>query len=201
MSDVNPQAVAETDGQSKTVAEAESAPDLDSILKQYEADTTSSTTSTASTTVPETTTTPDLKAIESRINEFEKRAAMDEYRKDMDGFIKNIRGELDAEIFDDTYVEAWVDAQARKDPRLTKAWLNRKTDPKSIEKIAKAMNKSFTDKFKNLPDRQITSDTEAVVAAVRGASTKTPGQDKPADFKKMSDRDFNKMQNELIYNR
>ena len=195
MSDVNTQAVAETDGQSKTAAEAESAQDLDSILKQYETETTPETT-------PETSTTaPDLKAIEARMNEYDKRVMMDEYRKDMDGFIKNIRGELDPEVFDDMMVEAWVDAQARKDPRLTKAWLSRKTDPKSIERIAKAMNKSFTDKFTNLPDKQITSDTEAVVAAVRGASNKTPGQDKPVDLNKMSDRDFNKLQNNLIYGR
>lgn len=197
MSDVNPQAVAETDSQSKTGVEAESAPDLDSILQQYDAE--ASKAETTAQPTPETATIPDLKAINARINEFENRVAMEDYKKDMGEFVKKVRGELDSDIFDDVMIEAFVDAQARKDPRLTKAWLNRKTDPKSIEKIAKAMNKSFSDKFSRLTDRKITEDTEAVVAAVRGASTKTPGQDKPVDFKKLSDREFNKLQNSLIY--
>src|SRR3990172_10497988 len=195
MSDVNPQAVAETDGQSKTVAEAESALDQDSILKQYE-------TETAPETTPETSTTaPDLKAIEARMNEYDKRVMMDEYRKDISDFIKKVRGDLDPEMFSDKFVEAYLSIEADADKRIQRAWLNRKNDPKTIDKMAKNWNKSFTDKFTNLPDKQITSDTEAVVAAVRGASNKTPGQDKPVDLNKMSDRDFNKLQNSLIYGR
>ena len=30
--------------------------------------------------------------------------------------------EIDPEFFDDTFVESWMDAQARQDPRLADAW-------------------------------------------------------------------------------
>lgn len=112
------------------------------------------------------------------------------FRQDMQKTIATVRGELDPETFDEPLVEAWIDAQARQDPRLKTAWVNRHASPKQFERVVQGLARNFAKKFSRLPDRNATEDRAAVTAAVRGASTKAP-EGKAPDFKEMSDAEFN----------
>lgn len=111
------------------------------------------------------------------------------FRQDMDKTIKNVRGDLDAEFFDDTFVESWIDAQARQDPRLHQAWLNRQANPKQFQKVVETLGRNFSKKYGKLPDKGATEDREAVSNAVRGASTRAPEGQAP-DFSRMSNNEF-----------
>jgi hypothetical protein len=101
------------------------------------------------------------------------------FQKDMNATIKNVRGDLPEELFDGPLVQAWIDAQAKKDPRLATAWANRHTDPKKFEQVVGALGKEFSKIRPKLPDKQATEDREAVTAAVRGASTQAPAGKAP----------------------
>lgn len=111
------------------------------------------------------------------------------FRQDMDKTIKNVRGDLDAEFFDDTFVESWIDAQARQDPRLHQAWLNRQANPKQFQKVVETLGRNFAKKYSKLPDKGVTEDREAVSNAVRGASTKAP-EGKAPDYSRLSNNEF-----------
>ena len=200
MSDEKQTSVDETKVESTTSTAADGATgdDLDTLLKEYEGGTSQKPPETA--VVQE----PDIKQVAQEIQQFRKEQAANEYQKDIASFVKTVRGDLDSEMFDDTMMEAYVDAYARKNPAFIKAWSERKTNPQKFEKIGKALNKEFAKRFENLPDRKVTEDTEAFAAAVRGAKTTTPTPEKTYDNKslnKMGDRDFRKLENELIYGR
>jgi hypothetical protein len=119
------------------------------------------------------------------------------FRQDMDKTVKAIRGELDPEMFDDATVRGWINARADDDPRLAQAWVNRHSHPKQFEKVVAQLGRDFQKKFSKLPDKQATEDREAVTAAVRGASTKTP-ESKAPDYSKMSDADLAKEKERLF---
>lgn len=142
----------------------------------------------------------DLETVHKELTEWRKEKARDEYQRDISGVVKGVRGDLDPEAFDDVLVEAWIDAEARKDPRLAKAWQDRKANPRQFDKVVSQLGRSFRKKFAQLPDRNLTEDREAVANAVRGASKQSPTNHDDIDTKKvaqMSDADFEKFVKEV----
>lgn len=108
------------------------------------------------------------------------------FQQDMQATVKDVRGDLPADLYDDDFVQAWIDAQATKDPRLANAWLNRSADPKKFGQVKAALGRDFAKRYGRIPDKQATEDREAVTAAVRGASTQAPAGKAP-DYSKMTD--------------
>lgn len=129
-------------------------------------------------------------------DEAARKAEQDrQFKIDMDKTVANVRGEFDPSVFDDTFMESWIDAQARNDPRLQNAWANRHNDPKAFGQIVEGLGRNFNKKFKALPDKQVTEDREAVAEAVRGASKQAPAA-KAVDYASMSDAEFSKYTDE-----
>jgi hypothetical protein len=159
--------------------------DLDKLLSQYDQQTQSHA---APPTQPEpkagpagdpkTQTDPVVTALANRL-----------FKQDMNETIKQVRGNLDPAFFDEPFVKAWIDGQATQDPRLTKAWLERDSNPKQFQKVVDQLGRNFAKKYGKLPDRNATEDREAVTAAVRGASTKAP-EGKAPDFAGMSNVEY-----------
>ena len=114
--------------------------------------------------------------------------------KALNEMVGTIRGDIDPEIFDDDFVLAWADAQARKDERIRQAFLDRGRDPASYKKVMSSLGKRLEGYINGLPDRKATEDRAAVTAAVRGASKQRSAQsDDDIDFGKvrgLSDNDF-----------
>ena len=162
--------------------------ELDKLLSEFDS---SKTTQPPATAQPEQNTgaADDLKALTDQVKGLLSETAQVKFRQDMDVTIKNVRGDLDPEFFDDTFVESWMDAQARQDPRLAAAWANRHANPKQFGKVVDTLGRTFVKKYGKLPDKAATEDREAVTAAVRGASTKAP-PDTPPDLSKMSNAQF-----------
>lgn len=163
--------------------------DLDSLLASYDGQQTEKPTPPAK---PETTGdgTPDLKALTEQVQGLLSETQRQTFQRDMAETVKAVRGNLDAEIFDDQIVEAWMDAQARNDPRLNQAWLDRHKNPKQFQKVVEGLGRAFEKKYgKALVDKGATEDRAAVASAVRGASTQAP-EGKAPNFSAMSDREF-----------
>lgn len=195
-----PQAVVtETEVPAKPGAEVEGArtePDLDKLLAQYDEQVKSGSTETE----PEKAkpgTGDDLSAIRKEVSDLKKRDHEREFRADMDATIKTVKGDLP---FDDATVEALIDAEARKDPRLARAWRDRADSPKQFQQVVEALGRTLAKKFTRLPDLNATEDRALVSAAVRGASTKAP-EGKAPDYSKLSNQEFNrKVEDELGFN-
>lgn len=79
---------------------------------------------------------------------------------------------------------------AIEDPRLRKAYENRRSDPAGWNKVLKAAGKAIRNEFSGLPDKKLTDDREAVAATIRGASKTSSSEDDTPNFSKMSDSEY-----------
>jgi hypothetical protein len=174
--------------------------DLDTLLKEFDQHEPKPVVS--STTKPEPGQEPDLKALAQKfesVEGFVRQQSAVQYKQDMAKTVEAVRGDLPAEIFDDGMIESWLDGQARNDPRLAQAWMERNTNPKQFEKVKVALGKQLAQKFSKLPDRQVSEDRASVAAAVRGASTRAP-EAKAPNFAALSDNDFQAEKDKLFGN-
>lgn len=141
-------------------------------------------------TQSEQKTDPDLSTIAKKLEDWERREAQQSFRKDMDETVAAIRGDIDSSFMEDWELESWVDGMARNDPRISAAWAQRNTNPKKWQAVQKELSNKLQKKFADLPDRNATEDREAVAAAVRGQSNRTPDSEPEPDFKGKSNADF-----------
>jgi len=173
------------------VTDARTEGDLDSLLKVYD-ETTAAPATTKSEPEQQPGAAPDLNVLAAKMQRFESLATEAQniqFKRDMSETVTAIRGDLDPEVFDAPLIEGWLDAQAKQDPRLAKAWLERHANPKQFEQVKTALAKNFAKKFSKLPDRAATEDRDAVSAAVRGASTRAPAS-QPANLGGMTDAEY-----------
>lgn len=159
--------------------------DLDALLKEFDTETKSPEPAKPATAAP--AAIDPAVANETVLSEA-KFIRQERFQKDMDETIKKVRGDLPEELFDGPLVQAWIDSQATKDPRLAQAWANRNADPKKFGQVVTELGKRFS-KYGKLPDKQATEDREAVTAAVRGASTRAP-EGKAPNYAGMTNADF-----------
>lgn len=111
-----------------------------------------------------------------RLSALEQQNATLQNARDMEGLVKAVRG--DTEFGDDVLVEAWIDAEARRNPELEKVWQNRQSNRRAFEQMTKALGQQWAKRAKDMPDANVTEDRLAVAAAVRGASKKaSPPED------------------------
>jgi hypothetical protein len=153
--------------------------DLDTLLAQFDQQTKTEPVVQPTQPVTQQTTQPQQDPIVARlVNRIE--------RQDIGNLVKQVKGDLDE---DDDLVEAWIDARARKDPRLQRAWLEREANPQAFQEVAKGLGREFAKRTAKRPDPNLTEDQEAVAAAVRGSSTKAP-EDRPPNFGGMSNAEY-----------
>lgn len=154
--------------------------DLDTLLAQYDQE----TKKPDPVSPPETQQQqPDRPALDPSVARLVSRFD----REDLSRLVKEVKGDSD---FDDDIVEGWIDAQARRDPRLQRAWLEREANPKAFEQISKQLGKEFAKRTGKRPDPALTEDREAVAAAVRGASTHRAPESTPPTFGAMSNVEY-----------
>lgn len=171
--------VAETEvEESKTASEAGGAQetDIETYLKEFEE-------------ADEPKSKPEQDNTAARLEAVEAQIANQQYRSDMDETISVIRGDVDSEMFDDTIIEGWLNAEAHKDPRVSMAFMKRHENPGAYKKVRESLAKKFQGRFKDLPDKNVTEDRDAVASAVRGASKSAPETDdfNRADILKMAE--------------
>lgn len=160
--------------------------DLDALLNEFD-------TSTAAPV--EAKPTPEQKpavAIDPQQIAAQVKAEIEadtRFKTDMANAVKDVRGDLDPESFDDVFVESWINAQAVKDPRLAEAWKQRNSNPSQFKKVVSGLSQKLAKSIAKRPDPNATEDRDAVTAAVRGASTKAP-EGKAPDFSKASNNEF-----------
>lgn len=165
--------------------------DLDTLLSQFDEETKEVTP----------VTEPEVKAEISAddiklISEFKEQKQAEELKK----VYADVRGDLDPEFYDDDFVDAWLSSQVKKDQRVMNAYLNKGSNPEAFNKIVKNLNKQLAARESKKPDSVQTETNQAITSAVRSASTSTP-QNKTLsekDLNNMSDREFRKLEQEML---
>lgn len=180
-----------TDGQN---AQAQG-DDLDTLLAEFD----QGQSPAAASTQPaqQQATGDDLKVVAEEVRAWRTERQQETFKRDMGETIKKVRGDLDAELFDDSLVRGYVNARADEDPRLAQAWVNRHTNPKAFNRVVEQLGREFRQKWSKMPDRQATEDHAAVTAAVRSASTRAPDAP-PPDFSRMSNSEFQAEKDKLF---
>ena len=158
--------------------------DLDKLLSEFD-----SAAPETPKPEPKAEGADDLKVVAEQLKGWMGEQQRAQFKQDMDKTMKSVRGDLDPEFFDDSFVKAWIDVEATNDPRLSKAWVNRHSNPKQFERVVDLLGRKFSKKYGKLPDKGATEDREAVTAAVRGASTKAP-EGKAPDFAGMNNAEY-----------
>lgn len=151
--------------------------ELDKILDEFPAD------------EPEQAEPKDDPDLAKKVSELEKEVVHLRTQPELTSLASQIRGDLDAEVFDDDFVISWLDSRAKKDPRVRSAWMNRGSNPSAFGKVVKEMGKQFQSITSKLPNQEVTEDRDAMEAAVRSASTKTAEIEQP-NFQAMSDAEI-----------
>lgn len=163
--------------------------DLDSLLKVYDDQTAAPAAAATPPATPPQPAAAPTSADVVEIRQFRDQIAREKFSRDMQNTVKDVRGDLPADIFDDKFVQAWIDARAADDPRLAKAWVERDANPSQFKRVVSALGKELSTKYGKLPDRNVTEDREAVTAAMRGASNRAP-ETPPASYAGKSDAEF-----------
>lgn len=192
MSEERQQAETEqTDAQSEeTVAEESGAQeqkkedDLDTLLAEYEQETGESTEQQTETKSESGVSREEFEALRQELSHRD-------YRNDLERTIESVRGDLPQEQFDDSFMDAWINARAKDDPRIANAWVQRHKDPKKFTRVVEGLGKEFAKKYGKFSgmDDNATTDREAVAQAVRGQGNKAPEGSAP-DYKDVSDGEF-----------
>ena len=177
-------AATETDDQAKPDTEDKGAQkdDLDQVLSEFDEKTAGSEDKPEQTAKPE-----DTDAI-ARVERLERQIRETQTKSDLASAAIVVRGDLDSDRFDDATVIALMDAEARKDERISRAFLERDTNPKQYQRVLEGLSRKIAEKFTSLPDKGVTEDLDAVAQAVR-SSGKAP-EGKAPDYSKMSDTEF-----------
>jgi hypothetical protein len=198
MSEDNTQAVVdETKGAAQPAPAETSArtdDDLDTLLNEFDA-AKPAATSTAQPE-PRVEAAPDKVANDTVLKEAEFIRS-ERFKRDIGETVKEVRGDLPADLYDDQLVQAWIDSRAMSDPRLGRAWAERYENPQAFARVKTALGKEFAKKYGRFPDKQATEDRDAVTAAVRGASTRAP-EGKAPDYARMTPAEFQAEKDRLL---
>ena len=137
---------------------------------------------------------PDIKAMKDKLDALERT----ESRKQLETVIGRIKG--DSQV-DPDMVEAYLNLQARKNPALSTAYVNRDKNPAAWAKVESQLAKDIRAKFGGggqTIDTAVTESREAMAAAVRGSSTAAKqGEISDRDVMNMSREEFNALQRKM----
>jgi hypothetical protein len=184
---------------------AESSPksgadDLDSLLAEWDTQTARPAEETADNSLP---TIEDAllrsrqaavwqaeQTLRSEVHNYAQQRAQEKHEADYKSLIARVRGEADASYFDDDMIRAWIDARAARDGVLQNAWTGRDSNPRQFQAAAERLAKEFGKYAARTPDPNLTEDTAAVAALVRGVSSTKALPEPQADYSRMSNAEY-----------
>ena len=117
------------------------------------------------------------KAINDTIENYISVRQQEQHEADLKTAISQVRGDMDSKFFDDKFVTAFIDKEARDNLKLQEIWQNRFNNPRALATAINHLAKDFQKTYSRMPDPDVTEDRAMVAAAIRGASA--PAQTEP----------------------
>ena len=125
-------------------------------------------------------------------------------RKDLDASIDIMKAADDSlEVFKPGRLRAVIESEAREDPRIARAWINRHQNPKKWQSVCTSIGKKFAGEISGTVDTEATAGREAARALARGTparNTLPDGHMADADIANMSDAEFDVYEAQLARN-
>ena len=187
------QAVVDESNAADTVATEDNAQDeLDSLLSEY------STETEQATTVESSTDASKIDEVHAMLQESQRKEAETVTSTRIADSVKLFNESLETPMSKDM-VETILHGRAAKDPRVLNAFSQAGQNPAAWNKVVKALAKDYASELAKSPDADATADQDAVVAAVRSATTKAPETAEITDdsVATMSTKDFNALQRSM----
>ena len=127
------------------------------------------------------------------LRKFRDEQRMDRVRKEVTQTVESIR-EAHKDVLGwmtNDWIEGRLDAEARKDPRIGKAFLERDRNPEAWAKVRQKLGERLAEEIKSRPNPQLTADRDAARAAVSGQTATQPSNDiDPKKFNSMTEREL-----------
>jgi hypothetical protein len=208
-----PQPSPELAAEAATPAEAAPESDLASLLAEYDASTAPKPAEPAPQANPQEAPQPPAAGFDLD-REMEKLSA-DMQRTALQKQVESLSAEVDAArtYVDRQHFSAAVETiekrlsdsglivpagyvsialmAAAHDPNVAQAFDRRGADPRTYARLMRRIGDGILADAKRMPDREVTGDVAAVVAAMRGASSKA-APERPPDYGAMNDAEFRK---------
>lgn len=185
-------AVTETDEANETSEDTDAQDDLDTLLKTYE--------ESESEEKKDSKEQPDNVALLEELRRERQEREAEKTQKDLQNAVDTIK-EHGVDI-PDKYIRGALYDLADTDPRFSKAWVNRSSNPRQFNKVLKTLAKELKDDFL---DKDLTDTKNDVVSAVKGAS-KEKGSEEMSEKElrskilKMNDQEFEKYKRDALKN-
>ena len=129
------------------------------------------------------------KAINDTIENYISVRQQEQHEADLKITIAQVRGDMDSKFFDDKFVTAFIDKEARDNLKLQEIWQNRFNNPRALATAINHLAKDFQKTYSRMPDPNVTEDRAMVAAAIRGASA--PAQtEPPPNYARLSNADM-----------
>ena len=129
------------------------------------------------------------KAINDTIENYISVRQQEQHEADLKTAILQVRGDMDSKFFDDKFVTAFIDKEARDNIKLQEIWQNRFNNPRALATAINHLAKDFQKTYSRMPDPNVTEDRALVAAAIRGASA--PAQtEPPPNYARLSNADM-----------
>jgi uncharacterized protein (UPF0335 family) len=129
------------------------------------------------------------KAINDTIENYISVRQQEQHEADLKTAISQVRGDMDSKFFDDKFVTAFIDKEARDNIKLQEIWQNRFNNPRALATAINHLAKDFQKTYSRMPDPNVTEDRALVAAAIRGASA--PAQtEPPPNYARLSNADM-----------
>ena len=90
------------------------------------------------------TTVQEVPEINQELYNTVSELQRDKLMADINKATQAVRGDLNPELFDDTFVRSYLDAQVRENSKLQHIWDNRSKNPEQFSKALNALQKNFT---------------------------------------------------------
>lgn len=131
----------------------------------------------------------------NRVEAIERRIIRD----DVNRAIESMRAAQPAlKALDSDTLEAYLNGQATRDPRIRAAWLRRDADPGTFQKVVTGLARRMASGLPAPVDAQAAGERGAAVAAARGATQQQSAADaEDAKILAMSDSEFDQHWNKL----
>lgn len=129
------------------------------------------------------------KAINDAVVNYISVRQQEQHEADLKTAISQVRGDMDSKFFDDKFVTAFIDKEARDNTKLQEIWKNRLNNPRPPAAAINQLAKDFQNTYSRMPDPNVTEDRAMVAGAIRGASV--PAQtEPPPNYARLSNADM-----------
>ena len=129
------------------------------------------------------------KAVNDEVEQYISIRQQEQFEADLKTVITQVRGDMDSKFFDDKFVGAYVDKEARENTKLQELFKNRLNNPRALATAVNQLAKDIQKTYSRMPDPDVTEDRAMVAAAIRGASA--PAQtEPPTNYSRLSNSEM-----------